>query len=116
MITDFEVPVDALRWKADPDIIPFEHTSELEPLQEIIGQERGVSALRFGVKMKKPGYNIFVTGVAGSGRLATVKKVLQEITRKEEIPEDLCYVHNFSDPESPILLTGACGIPLLYSC
>ncbi len=104
MITDFEVPVDALRWKADPDIIPFEHTSELEPLQEIIGQERGVSALRFGVKMKKPGYNIFVTGVAGSGRLATVKKVLQEITRKEEIPEDLCYVHNFSDPESPILL------------
>ncbi|MBW1732039.1 MAG: AAA family ATPase [Deltaproteobacteria bacterium] len=99
-----EVPVEQLRWRLDPATLPFETTEDLDPLKEIIGQKRGVEALQFAIHMDKPGYNVFVTGVAGTGRLATVKRILQDITKKEKVPDDLCYVNNFQDPEAPILL------------
>jgi ATP-dependent Lon protease len=99
-----EVPVEKLRWRLDPATLSFENTRDLEPLKEIIGQDRGVAAFRFGINIDKPGYNVFVTGMAGSGRMATVKKLLEEISKKDRIPDDLCYVNCFKNTESPILL------------
>lgn len=99
-----EVPVEKLRWRLDPATLSFESTRDLEPLKEIIGQDRGVAAFRFGINIDKPGYNVFVTGMAGSGRMATVKKLLEEISKKDRIPDDLCYVNCFKNTESPILL------------
>jgi lon-related putative ATP-dependent protease len=98
------VAVEKLRWRLDPSTLPFETTGELTPLKEIVGQDRGVAAFRFGVNMDKPGYNVFVTGAAGSGRMATVKRLLEEMSKKDRVPDDLCYVNCFKDPESPILL------------
>lgn len=98
------VPVEKLRWRLDPATLTFETTEELAALSEIIGQDRGVAAFRFGVQMDKPGYNVFVTGTAGSGRMATVKKLLAEMSPKDRVPQDLCYVNNFKDPELPLLL------------
>ena len=72
-----EVPVEKLRWRLDPASLPFESTAELAPLSEIIGQQRALEAFRFGINMNKPGYNVFVTGAAGSGRMSTVKKLLE---------------------------------------
>jgi lon-related putative ATP-dependent protease len=88
----------------DPSTLPFDTTQTLAPLKDIIGQQRGVEAFRFGIDMDKPGYNVFVTGTAGSGRMATVKRLLEEMSKKEESPEDLCYVNCFKDPESPVLI------------
>ncbi|NQT56185.1 MAG: AAA family ATPase, partial [Desulfobacteraceae bacterium] len=51
-----EVPVGKLRWRPDPATLPFETTDDLKPLQEIIGQKRGVEAFRFGMGMDKQGY------------------------------------------------------------
>ena len=99
-----EVPIEKLRWRLDAKTLPFETTDELDPLKEIIGQKRGVEALQFAIHMDKPDYNVFVTGVAGTGRLATVKTLLKKITRKDGVPDDLCYVNNFQNPEAPILL------------
>ncbi|UCH19536.1 MAG: AAA family ATPase [Deltaproteobacteria bacterium] len=104
-----EVPVEKLRWRLDSAALPFETTQDLQPLKKIIGQERGVAAFRFGINIDKPGFNVFVTGVSGSGRMATVKKLLEEISKKERVPNDLCYVNNFKDPESPILIRLAGG-------
>jgi len=103
--TDHQVPVEKLRWRLDPATLPFETTEDLEPLKEIVGQKRGVEALRFGIGMDKPGYNVFVTGMAGTGRMSTVKKLLKEISEKDgKIPDDLCYINNFKNPEAPSLL------------
>jgi len=103
--SDKEVPVDRLRWTLNPSELPFKTTEELKPLREIIGQKRGVDAFLFGAGMKKAGYNIFVTGAAGSGRLSTVKKLLNEISMQNgAVPDDLCYVNNFKDNEAPVLL------------
>ncbi len=99
-----EVPVERLRWRLDPAGLPFETTGDLEPLKEIVGQKRGVEAFKFGMGIDRQGYNVFVSGMAGTGRMATVKKLLREITRDGKVPDDLCYVNNFKNPEAPILL------------
>ncbi len=98
------VPLEKLRWRLDPAALSFETTQDLQPLKEIIGQERGVEAFRFGINMEKSGYNVFVTGLAGSGRMSTVKKLLEEMSKREAPPDDLCYVNCFKNPETPILL------------
>ena len=109
--TGKEVPVDKLRWTLSPKSLPFKTTQDLMPLKEIIGQKRGVEAFRFGAGMKKRGYNIFVTGMAGSGRLSTVRKLLEEISGMDgNIPDDLCYVNNFKNTEAPILLKFKAGL------
>ncbi len=109
-ISDREVPFDELRWRLDPATLSFETTEDIEPLKDIIGQKRGVEAFRFAMGIDKPGYNIFVTGMAGTGRMSTVKKLLAEISEKRgEVPDELCYVNNFRNPEAPVLLTLKAG-------
>ncbi len=102
--SNMEVPVNNLRWRPDPSTLPFKTTNDLIPLQEIIGQKRGVEAFRFGMGMDKQGYNVFVTGMAGTGRMFTVQKLIKEISKNGNIPDDLCYVNDFENPEAPVLL------------
>jgi ATP-dependent Lon protease len=109
--SDKEVPLEKLRWRLDPAALSFETTEDLKPLKEIIGQKRGVEAFRFGMGMSKQGYNVFVTGAPGTGRMATVRKLLQEMsTRNGEVPDDICYVNNFKISEAPILLRLKAGM------
>ena len=48
----------------------FQTTAELEPLNGVLGQERAVEALQFGISMQRPGYNVFVMGESGTGRFS----------------------------------------------
>lgn len=104
-----EVPVEKLRWRCDPGQLPFKSTSEIEPLDEIVGQARGVEAFRYGMAINKAGYNVFVTGEPHTGRMASVEKLLQELSRKDGVPDDLAYVNNFKNPDAPILLRFKAG-------
>ncbi len=105
-----EVPVENLRWRLDPKQLPFKTTADLTPLEEIIGQDRGLEAFRFGMNMEKQGYNVIVTGASGSGRLSTVRKLLEGFSKeKKQIPGDLCYVNNFKNAEAPVLLVFDAG-------
>lgn len=107
---DKKIEIDKLRWRLDPATLPFETTEDIKPLKEIIGQKRGVEAFFFGLGIDREGYNIFVTGSSGTGRSATVRKLLEEISGKNgKIPDDLCYVNNFKDPEVPVLLKFEAG-------
>ena len=104
-----EVPLEQLRWRCDPNTLSFETTEAIQPCQEIIGQERGLEAIRVGVDINSIGYNIFVTGLAGTGRFTTIKCVLEEIAVKEKMPNDLCYVNNFKNPDMPHMLNLPAG-------
>jgi len=99
-----EVPIEKLRWRLDPATLPFKSTDDLEPLDEIVGQKRAVEAFKFGMGIDSQGYNVFVTGMAGTGRMSTVRKMLEEISCKDRIPDDLCYINNFKNTETPILV------------
>lgn len=103
--SDKKVTIDKLRWRLDPAALPFETTEDLNPLKEIVGQKRGVEAFRFAMGIEKQGYNVLVTGAPGTGRTSTVRKLLAEIAEKKKIvPDDLCYINNFKNPEAPVLL------------
>jgi ATP-dependent Lon protease len=96
-----EVPVEKLRWRCPPDSLPFETTKEVPACMEIIGQERALKAIRLGLEMDSLGYNIFIVGLMGTGRNTTIKCLLEEIDKTGKIPDDLCYVNNFKDPDQP---------------
>ena len=98
------VPVEKLRWQCNPDLLPDETTEAIEPCQEIIGQERALEAIRLGLDIGSIGYNIFITGLTGTGRFTTIKCVLEEMDVKGKIPNDLCYVNNFKNPDMPHML------------
>jgi len=104
-----EVPVEKLRWRCDPDSFSFETTESIQPCEEIIGQERALEAIRVGLGINSIGYNIFVTGLAGTGRFTTIKAVLKELDVTGKIPNDLCYVNNFKNPDMPHMLSLPAG-------
>ncbi len=79
----------------------FMDTSEIEPLDEVIGQKRAVQSIDFGLNMKSPGYNIFVTGVTGTGKSSIVKDIVSRYAAALPAPDDWCMVNNFKDEYCP---------------
>lgn len=96
-----ELTPDELRGVCSADLFQFADTSELEPLDEVIGQERAVQAIDFGLNMKSPGYNIFVTGIAGTGKSTIVKEIIGKFAADLPAPDDWCMVNNFKDEYCP---------------
>lgn len=92
---------DELTYVCDPGQLPFETTDELPDLMTVIGQERAVRAIDFGVQIPSYGFNIYAMGPSGTGRSTTVWKFLQRKAQEEPVPDDWCYVHNFADPRRP---------------
>ncbi len=110
--TQFEgLAPETLRWRIDPETIPFATTDECEPCAEIIGQERALKAIKTGLDIKSLGYNIFITGMVGTGRTTTIKQLLEKLEKGEETPDDILYVNNFKNPDEPslIMLPGGKG-------
>src|SRR5262245_18241311 len=99
-----EVPVSKLRWQCDPESLGFHTTDELSPLEGIIGQERAQKALNLGVEIARVGYNIYVSGMTGTGKLSAVQQLLAARQGTGTPPPDLCYVFHFKSPERPRLL------------
>ena len=84
-----------------PEELPFALCSELEAAPSLIGQERAVDAIRFAMRMRRKGYNIYALGVSGTGRRTLVDDLLRLQAEAEPTPPDWCYVNNFADPQRP---------------
>jgi predicted ATP-dependent protease len=103
------LPAD-LRLCIDPASLGFSDSGELveEPLPWI-GQERAESAARFGLGIDQPGYNLFVLGEIGSGRSSLMLEAMKAAAATRQPPPDLCYLHNFDEPERPKALRMPAG-------
>ncbi len=108
MAGKFEVPVEKLSWHCDLSFVPFTCTDEMTPLEDFIGQDRAIRAIQFGLGVNKPGFNIFVTGLTGTGKTSIIKAFLKKIAEERgpieadsRSPEDWCYVYNFADADRP---------------
>ncbi|TDA64481.1 MAG: ATP-binding protein [Clostridia bacterium] len=95
------IPVAQLRATCDLSSLNFDTTKELPPLQGILGQERGARALEFGLQVNKQGYNIFMTGITGTGKLSYAQEVVRELARQQPQASDWCYIYNFRKPNEP---------------
>lgn len=96
-----ELPLENYRKVCDPQSTGCESSAEIGNTQAIIGQERAVRALRFGLGIKEKGFNIYVSGLPGTGRTTTITRFLEEIASQDPIPSDWCYVNNFRDNYHP---------------
>jgi predicted ATP-dependent protease len=103
------VPPEKLRWQCDPKSLKVKSTDDVLPSREIIGQERALRALRVGLEMNHFGYNIFVTGLSGTGRTTTIKRMLQDFEQKQSELLDHCYVNNFKNPDNPLVISLPAG-------
>ncbi len=85
----------------DDEALKFKSTSELPSLKQVIGQERAVRALEFGLELLAPGYNVFVGGVPGTGKSTIVKNLVQKFAATKPVPDDWIVVFNFRDEYNP---------------
>ena len=95
------LPPEALRQRFDPSGFDFETTDDLPAETEVVGQDRAVEALDFGMNIDAEGYNVFALGPTGTGRRELVQHLLEEQAATEDTPPDLCYVNNFDDEREP---------------
>ena len=95
------VPFDQLRPECDPSQFRFATTEEVAPVVGLIGQERAIEAIRLGLAIESTGFNICVSGEAGTGRTTAVREYLEQFAQSKAPPDEWCYVNNFSDPYRP---------------
>ncbi len=109
-----ELLFEKLSKTCDPKLMGGSDSSQIGGLKTIIGQERAVRALRFGLGIKEKGFNIYVSGRAGTGRTTAITRFLEEAAAKEPAPFDWCYVNNFKDNDRPRVLQMAAGQALKF--
>ena len=99
-----EVSADQVRWTCQPDALPFTTTDDLPPGESIVGQDRAVRSLDFGLTVPQPGYNMFVAGPIGTGRTTYTQSKVARVAAGRSAPSDWIYVHNFQQPDQPIAI------------
>jgi len=90
------VPLSSLR---------FETTESLEPLEEVIEQERALQALHVGLRIQKRNFHLYIAGASGTGKSSILKRLLREVAQQNPVPPDWCLVHDFRHPEAPHALS-----------
>ncbi len=98
------LPPDALGPTIEPRTLGFATTESLEPLHEVIGQERALAALELGLSIRQGGYNIYASGVSGIDKKGLLRRLLEARARGEPTPDDWVYVYNFVEPDCPLAL------------
>lgn len=109
-----ELKPEELKKKCDPSIFPFKTTDDYEFENEPQHQERGTSAIDFGLNIKSEGFNIFVCGAAGTGRSTQVTSAVNEIAAREPVPEDWVYVNNFVTEDEPLAISLPAGRGIIF--
>jgi predicted ATP-dependent protease len=95
------VPPDALTRPFAPAQFNFATTAELDSFRGVLGQERAVEAMHFGVAMPRPGYNVYVMGEPGTGRFSFVQRYLKAEAKRLATPVDRLYINHFDEPREP---------------
>ena len=98
-----------LKMVCNTNLFHFDTTEELEPINDGIGQERGIRALEFGINVDVKGYNIYLEGPSGVGKTMYTKNYLDRIAPKKKVPSDWCYIYNFQNPNEPIAVSLPAG-------
>jgi ATP-dependent Lon protease len=95
---------EALRWRCDPDRLGFETTNDFSCRPHIIGQERALDAIRLGLEVKSQGYNIYISGLTGTGKSTAIQRILESMDLGTDTLSDICYIYNFKQPDEPVCL------------
>jgi lon-related putative ATP-dependent protease len=109
-----KVSYNKLKKECKPDFFKFEDTSKLTFSDDIIGQERAVKAMEFGLNIKSKGYNIFMCGMTGTGKTSYAQNIAKKMAKKSKTPDDWCYVYNFDDSNRPKAINLPAGLGKVF--
>ena len=107
-----ELKAKDLAWRCPRSWLPKKDSTSIKPATTIVAQDRAVDAIAFGLAMRGIGFNVFVAGMSGTGRLTTIKSFVEKLAEGDDKPDDICFVFNFRKPEEPsaiFLKAGAGG-------
>ena len=113
-IDKYKVKVEDLKFNCSLDDIDFKTTEDIQQSVGIIGQERAVSSIEFGLKMKHKGYNIYISGVSGIGKTNYAKYLINKNIKFNNNLKDWVYVNNFKNSNEPISLSFNAGVGKLF--
>jgi lon-related putative ATP-dependent protease len=113
-MTKNELNIDHLYRKCDQHELGCSSSEDALELETIIGQERAVRSLQFGLGIKEKGFNIYIAGVHGTGRTTAIERYLIDFAAGKPVPEDWCYVYNFNNPEKPNALKMPPGKAVIF--
>ncbi|MDD3303819.1 MAG: AAA family ATPase [Clostridia bacterium] len=85
--------------------LSFETTNDIEPFNGIIGQQRALDAIKSAMQIPQKGFNLYVAGSIGIGKTAYALSVVNQLSQKESVPNDFCYIYNFDNPNEPIAIS-----------
>ncbi len=104
------LPAHELRAHFGPELLSFDSTASLEALEDrVVGQERAIDAIKFGMGMREHGYNIFIAGPSKAGLTYIAKTFIEDQAKQQETPPDWCYVFNFKEQDKPKCLKVSAG-------
>jgi len=103
------LPPELLCRRCDPASLPFETTASTPRVEDFVGQDQAIEAVRFGIAVRRDGYNLFVVGPPGVGKQSVLRQLLGNRAAEELPGEDWCYVHNFDDAQRPHALALPAG-------
>ena len=109
LIKNKRLPADRLRRAADLEALGFKTTKGLDKLAGLVGQERAVRSVGFGLSVQSKGYNIFMVGEPGCGRTTYALEELRRAAADMPAPDDWVYVYNFDDPSLPLAISLPAG-------
>ena len=110
MKTDYELSYKDLKLKCDPKVFNFNTTADLDNVEPcVLGQERGIKALQFGLSVDIKGYNLYLEGPTGVGKTMYTKQYVNLVASKKKTPSDWCYIYNFDNPNEPIAVSLPAG-------
>lgn len=100
-----ELGVSDIDYRVDLQPPKLRSSDDIAPCDTIIGQDRAVESIKLGLQIRSKGYNVFVTGQSGTGRTSTIRHLLEQlVTEQKPELQDICYVSNFRNEDSPRVL------------
>ncbi len=111
MANKLKVPTEKLKKTCNIEKeLKFCKTSkDVTILDGVIGQDRAVKSMEFGLSMNAPGYNIFVLGPQGTGKSTYTQSVAAKAASRLKVPDDWCYINNFSEWDKPLAIALPAG-------
>ncbi|MFH1724760.1 MAG: Lon-insertion domain-containing protein [Elusimicrobiota bacterium] len=104
-----KIPTARLRWVPDAKDLPGSTREIKDGETAIVGQDRALKSLEFGLKYTGKGSDVVVTGPDGSGRKTAIRQLLKRIAPTMKTPPDIISVTDLKEKGAPDIIAVEAG-------
>ena len=90
-----ELSISQMRRVCSLKDLNFASTEKLPNLNGVIGQDRAMKAVNFGLEIKSHGYHIYAIGPTGTGKATIIRKMLEKSAKNKKKKKKRTFVENY---------------------